>query len=404
MLLVGRGFPIGVLLLFTLGKGASVRAEPPPAGREHGGFVLDWSAPAGCPEPSAVRATVEGLLGSPRGAGAAGSLAVRATVVRQDDGRWALTLATVEGRERGERVLEGPTCQAVADAAALIVALAVDPDASPGSIAAHAAVPASRGASDSPAALAAPQPDAMTPASGRSGVARSAHALSVHVHSAHGLSAHVVTERSAHAAPAIGTRPNSPAASAPRLAPASAPSLRRPAAALPASPSSPRFHLSLSGALDAGTLPSVAPGVAAEVGLRFGRVDLFVGARVLPSERRTVDNGAGGDFWLAGGAAGACAVALRTPLLLSLCTEVALDAVSGRGFGVDRAITGRALFGSLGLGTHVVVPLGAHLGLRLALGARVPLDRPRFVLGGVGAVYRVAPVTGQADLGLEARF
>lgn len=63
------------------------------------------------------------------------------------DGKWRLRLATVQGFRRGDRDLAGDSCQEVSLAAALVIALAIDPEAArrhvnePGAVAAFADLP-----------------------------------------------------------------------------------------------------------------------------------------------------------------------------------------------------------------------------------------------------------------------
>jgi len=91
-----------------------------------------WSAPAGCPPDAAVRAEIGKLLGGPIEGRAREDLRVRAVVERRE--LWLVTLDTLAGGTAGHRTLESATCEGLASATALIVALIIDPDA----VAAHA--------------------------------------------------------------------------------------------------------------------------------------------------------------------------------------------------------------------------------------------------------------------------
>lgn len=111
----------------TLALLVAVRAGP--AGAPDGdvtGLTLHWDAPAECPEEAHVRDRVGALLG-PDAAAADGVVVDGA--VSKHGAAYRLTLRVAARGEEGERTLEGATCDEVADAAAFIVAIAIDPDA-----------------------------------------------------------------------------------------------------------------------------------------------------------------------------------------------------------------------------------------------------------------------------------
>jgi hypothetical protein len=112
-----------------------------------------WTAPDGCPSAAEVRAEIDKLLGDTAQAHVRERLTVEASVTH--DEKWTVAITTQSATSTGRRAIEAATCQALANAAALIVALAIDPDA----VAARAALPPRR---EQPA-QAAPVP-VMTPA------------------------------------------------------------------------------------------------------------------------------------------------------------------------------------------------------------------------------------------------
>jgi hypothetical protein len=85
---------------------------------------IEWDAPAGCPGETEVRARIDEFA---EPGGARRSDAVVQGEVHEQDGRFTLelTLDIPEGRAR--RSLDGDSCEVVTDAAALIVAVMLDP-------------------------------------------------------------------------------------------------------------------------------------------------------------------------------------------------------------------------------------------------------------------------------------
>jgi hypothetical protein len=90
-------------------------------------FAFVWRAPAGCPSASAVEEEIAHLLGGPIREHARNDLRVQAVV--QHESAWLVTLETSANAGSGHRTIEAATCQALAHATALIVALLTDPDA-----------------------------------------------------------------------------------------------------------------------------------------------------------------------------------------------------------------------------------------------------------------------------------
>jgi hypothetical protein len=91
-----------------------------------GSFRLTWAAPEECPSPSQVQAEITRLVG--------GDLQVHESDlevgVMVSHGRlWSADLTTQHAGQTGHRIIDAPSCKAVADAIALIVALLIDPDA-----------------------------------------------------------------------------------------------------------------------------------------------------------------------------------------------------------------------------------------------------------------------------------
>lgn len=98
-----------------------------------GAFTLTWDAPEACPSRQEVQADLTRLLGGKIQIPQGDDLDVRASV---EHGRaWSVALVFRRaGRAGGRRFVEAPSCQSLAQATALIVALMIDPDA----VSAHA--------------------------------------------------------------------------------------------------------------------------------------------------------------------------------------------------------------------------------------------------------------------------
>lgn len=113
----------------ALGASFAVGHVAAPTTPESTPQAFQWTAPPSCPTGAQVQTAVESHLGVPLAALPAAQWSVTATVTEATDG-WslALTIETQDGRH--ERPLRDPVdCAAVSDAAALLIALALDPDA-----------------------------------------------------------------------------------------------------------------------------------------------------------------------------------------------------------------------------------------------------------------------------------
>jgi hypothetical protein len=86
---------------------------------------LEWNAPDGCPDRAEIARRVEALLGHPATSNEA--LAFRAEVRETDDGHFRATLRSRWAGGSTERTFEAVDCAKIGRAAALIVAMAIDP-------------------------------------------------------------------------------------------------------------------------------------------------------------------------------------------------------------------------------------------------------------------------------------
>ena len=90
-------------------------------------FELVLEATSPCPEARALREKVIRLASV--GPETSGGLVAHVTIQSVGQARWSLTMRTEQNGLQGERTLEGPSCRAVADAAALTLALMLNPEA-----------------------------------------------------------------------------------------------------------------------------------------------------------------------------------------------------------------------------------------------------------------------------------
>jgi hypothetical protein len=117
--------PQGVVAIFIAGLATGGRpafATPHDAGP----LDLEWIAPPGCPAREAVLDDVARILGPKKTEAPLARVAARAVLFRDEDARWHVVL-TVSGEGAGERTLEASSCEEVTNAAALVLALRVDP-------------------------------------------------------------------------------------------------------------------------------------------------------------------------------------------------------------------------------------------------------------------------------------
>ncbi|MCA9691458.1 MAG: hypothetical protein KC636_17775, partial [Myxococcales bacterium] len=89
-------------------------------------WTLAWSAPAECPDAARVRDEVTRMLGGAVDLGDR-SLHAEAAVTAVDAG-WRLDLRLTGSHAEGARAIESASCEELADAAALVIAIAIDPE------------------------------------------------------------------------------------------------------------------------------------------------------------------------------------------------------------------------------------------------------------------------------------
>jgi hypothetical protein len=261
------------------------------AAAEH--VAVEWAAPQACPSEASLRQAVEAHLGQPLALTREQPLNISAQVVADRDG-YTARLRFQSGSGLEERVLEHPECPKLLDAAALVIALAIDPERvnarqAPG--APPTAEPAVAAPRPGPALLAArPVPPALAPA---------------------------VTS---NASPARdGAPPSRPERRGTPL----------------------HYPMSVFGLLGGQALPGVGAGVGVDIGLARGHFELSLVARYWLPRSRAVPDIESAEIslaWLSGEVRG-CGVPWLGAVRLRLCGAVGGGDLWGRGVAVGKART-----------------------------------------------------------------
>lgn len=317
---------------------------------------VHWTAPAECPPDAFTDALDRLLAGSP----VAAPIRVDATVERTPDG-WSIRTDFDAGPDRaGHRTFQAPSCRTVTQAAALAIAIAVDPDVLDRWVPMTDADPA---APEVPQTPEVPEPDAGDP---------------------------VQREPLRPVGPIEAAEPRRTRAGDAR---------RREAARW-------RGLVGVAGSVDGGSLPGPGLGVMGTVGVLHGafRGEL-VGSRRFATQRasETVP-GVGGSFtqWWVG--ARGCGVPRLARVELPLCGGLEGGRTVGTGTGFSSARTSAQPWWALLVDAGVAWPVRPWLALTARATLAVPLLRQDFTIAGLGVVQRVGPVQGRGALGIELRW
>lgn len=349
----GRSAPIlgAIVALFAPAPALAQSSQP---------LELRWEAPAGCPSERYVRDRIRKLAGSARSTDA--PVRAEATVTRSDEGQFHLELVMHSGDLVGARNIDGRSCEDLAGAAAVALALLLrssaplDEDALAG-----------RDASD-----AAP--------AGSSGTKRSATA-----------------EESKN----DNQRTSQPS---PTQKAESAPSDR---ALRDERARTRRLHGLLRaplGAFALGPLPRPSFGVAAAAGVSLDRFRVLVEGSVWRSQRVTAsdDPGTGADVQRFAAGLEACWALLPGRFEVAPCLTFGLEHLRARGSGDHVAPrTGGILWPAAGVGLNARWRLLAWFGLFGGVNGQIEGSRPRLAIDGVGVLGQMLPASLTVTLGPE---
>ena len=345
-----------------------------------GSFSLSWQAPPGeCPDEAHVRHAVEQLLGE--GPPPPASVSARAVVERTASGHWNVRLTTVRDGATGERVVESESCQSLADATALIVALTIDP----ARVAARAPGAASAPASSS-VASAAPSASAAAPAPASASA-----------------SAPPTAPPAASPAPATTAVPAPPAAPPPESA-----------STRPGASGTTLVALFAQVGGDVGTLPRAAYAVGGGAALTLGSFRVEGYGIYLPQQATyaTAPPNLGTNIHLLAGGLRGCFLPLRGTVEAGGCAGVELGDLRGQGFGPSVPSqylftpgNGGALWAATTLSGRASWRIARSFALVVDVGVVIPWWRPPFVFENLSTpLHEAGPVEGRAAIGPEVRF
>ncbi len=324
-----------------------------------GELDLTWREPSGCPDAAAVAREVEAVLGRPLAPVRERPIVALGAIERRSGGAFVLTLEVRRDDAVDRRTFEAARCDALAEAAAVVLAVAIDPSRAVGSPALVTTPPAvSAPVEPAPSAPSSPPAPAVAPAP--------------------------LLDDPPEPAPVPKARPDSE----PRLS----------------------GLLRLGPALAVGLVPGVTGGATGGLSLVTPRLRLDLdgawfaareGDPGVPDADLRIRIGA------ATGGLRVCARPRLGPVEFPTCLGGQVGALLARGVGadIDAPIRTASPWAAASIGAGVRAPLlGGRLALLLRADALLVLARPRFGLAGLGAVYTAPSVAFQPALALEVRL
>lgn len=327
---------------------------------------LSWSAPAVCPDRREVLHAIRELAGETEQSAGEPDFSIRGEVQSQEGG-FLLNLSWRSAAHHAERTMTASTCDELARAAALIVALAVNPGrldpkedpspAAPAGASAGAVAPVEPGAS-------APRREPLKPA--------------------------VAPRRAVVQVPA--PRSQGPAYE-------EGDSARGAVAVAPSQSVRPRAEM----AMDVGTLPHAGTGVGIGVSFPTSAITLQAEAFAFSPQTKSIATGGGGKFWMGAIAVRPCfSVGDRFRVLPCVVTE--LEVLYARGQGVDFRQAGAAWFPRFGLGGEMAYALSKRFGVVAGIWLLAGPFRPNFVVEETEQVHRPAIFSGRSTIGLDLQL
>lgn len=310
-------------------------------------LALTWNGPPGCPTTENVHARVDSLLGGEASASSVADVRASGQVERVDNG-FRLLLSMGVGDTPSSRVIEARTCDELAGAAAIAIALL---------------------ARSTFEGVSAPSTNDGTPAASAS---------------------------DGHESP--------PPAPSPNLDPAS--SKNDPPTET--SPAGLRFVIDAPlGVAGWSSLPSAGLGLGAGLGIRWKALRATVRGELWQPQTDRV-SGFATRFTLQSGRAEACLTPAVHGLELGPCMGAAVQRLAGEGIGSEvfsaKSRTVVWVSGVGGIFASLPMPGFAHLRFFGTASVLVSPLRPRFVIDQLGPVHEPALAAPQVDLGCEWIF
>lgn len=328
--------------LLLVGWTSAVAAQPTAR------MALTWSAPPGCPTTENVQARVDALLGGEASASSVADVRASGQVERLDSG-FRLLLSMGVGSTPSSRVIEARTCDELAGAAAIAIALLARSTLDGGS-----AASTGEGAPASSAAAGREEP------------------------------------------PPPGPRANPATASGKKEAAVKAP------------PAGVRFLVDAPiGVAGWGSLPAAGLGLGAGLGVRWKALRASARAELWQPQTHAV-SGFGSHFRLHSARAEACVLQAVHGLELGPCLGAAVQRLAAEGVRSEifsaESRTALWVSGAGGLFASLPTPGFEHLRFFGEATVLVSPLRPRFVIEQLGPVHEPALAAPQLNLGCEWIF
>lgn len=281
-------------------------------------------------------------------------LAVDAHVRRSDDGQWVLDLEIARGDDSSVRQLVAPHCETVLDAAAFVVAVAIDPSL--------ASTPLTEPPVPEPATIPPPVPVDTQP-------------------------------RTSAANATMPTTDASTTATAPSVTP---PPRKRKLFGI----------VRAGGGLDVGALPRVGAMLEGAVGVggRWFRAEATGLYRLQTTQRASKDPLVGGRFSMWAFGARGCGVPQVGRVEFPLCGGLEGGRMIAQGFGVPSPRTIRMPWGAATFGPGLAWKPHKNVALIAQVALGVPFVRARLSIDNLGSIHRTGPVFGRLWFGFEGRF
>lgn len=439
----GRGWLAAGAAFFTVALSSPSVALAQSA---HRPWQLEWNAPAQCPDAQAVRSEVARLLDDPSSAtqSSPSPIIVRATVSRRA-GRWTVVLRTVasRGTPRGsQRSLADLDCAPLAEATALIVALAANPalgarlleathtqstaanasSARDGAASAASANAASATGSTGANANASAGTSANTDAGANVNVNVNADAdvtrdgestIEITAQAANtaggASSANATSEPDRTRAPSVALAPiavvNTVAGPTPASMSERAQRAERTTLA-PARPVPVQWSAGAAFAVDSGLLPSWALGASVWGALHRGSFRAELAFGFWPERAAMVPEfpTAGGTVTAYSSRVAGCYVPRWGMFDLGGCASVDAAIVHGRGRGVSNPSEAWTPWVAAGLALHAAAAPVRTFAFVADLGGAVSISRPAFYLEAIGTFFQTPALSLQGRIGVEVRF